>query len=190
MPSDKFTRGFGLLENFLSMQRMKKAQSIIKKQRKKGRILDIGCGSYPFFLINSNFSEKYGINQEIIDNELKDLNLRLFNQNICIEPDLPFIEEFFDVITMLAVVEHLSYNEAYNILKECYSLLQYYGILIITTLAYWSDTLLKIMAKFHIVSPEEIGEHKSTFNLQEIFNFLHREKFKKNNIEKGYFEFF
>lgn len=190
MVSAGTTRGFGILEDFLSLRRMKIAQKLIEKHGKNGSILDIGCGSYPLLLINSNFNEKYGIDQVITDTKLKHLNISLVKHNIHVDGKLPFNNDYFDVISMLAVIEHLEYNQAYKIIKECYSILKKKGILIITTPAKWSDYPLKLMAKLHFVSPEEIKEHKKVFTLSELNQVLLKANFKQNNIQKGYFEFF
>lgn len=65
MVAERTTRGFGILEQFLSLRRMRKAQELITKHGKKDSILDVGCGSYPTLLINSTFNEKYGIDKVI-----------------------------------------------------------------------------------------------------------------------------
>jgi uncharacterized protein (TIRG00374 family) len=184
------TRGSGLLEQFFSTQRMKKAQKLIKKHDKNGRILDIGCGVYPYFLINTDFEKKFGIDQGIENKTLKQKRIYLKNHNICEDIDIPFEKESFDVITMLAVIEHLEYDQTTEIIKNCYSLLKKSGILIITTPAHWSDPLLKIMAKLNIVSSEEINEHKHAYSMKELNNLLLLSNFKPENIQKGYFEFF
>ena len=189
MPLVRITRGYGLLENFLSIQRMKRAHKLIKKNNKKDVILDIGCGSYPLFLINSNFNQKYGIDQAINNTEIKGLNLIIRRFNISIDSKLPFKKNYFDVITMLAVIEHLDNEQISWILKECYSVLKKNGVLIITTPAKWSSFLLKIMAKLHLISDEEIKEHKSTLNLKELKNMLLMANFNQRKIQKGYFEF-
>lgn len=190
MPSEKITRGFGILEKFLSILRMKRAHKFIKKNEKNGAILDIGCGSYPLFLLNSNFKIKYGIDQEIKNIELKNQNLILINHNILSDSKLPFQRNFFDVITMLAFIEHLEYNQILRIIKECYNLLKKDGFLIITTPAKWSDLLLRLMAKIHLVSPQEIKEHKNAFTLEELKEILFNAKFEKKKIRIGFFEFY
>ncbi|MFX1316873.1 MAG: class I SAM-dependent methyltransferase [Promethearchaeota archaeon] len=190
MVSVRLTRGFGLFEDFLSQKRMKIAKNLIKKHNKSGSILDIGCGSYPLFLINSNFNEKYGIDKEILDVKIKHLNLSLIKHDIHLDGKLPFQHNFFDVITILAVIEHLEYNQIYKIVEECYSKLKKNGILIITTPAKWSNYPLKLMAKLYLVSPEEIKEHKNAFRLSELNQILLKANFKQSNIQKGYFEFF
>ncbi|MFX1275776.1 MAG: flippase-like domain-containing protein [Promethearchaeota archaeon] len=187
---ESVTRGFGLLEKFFSIQRMKIAQKLIKKHDKKGTILDIGCGMYPFFLMNADFEEKFGIDQEIEDRKIKTHNLILKNHNVCEDLDLPFENDSFDVITMLAVLEHLEKDQVSRILTKCYDLLKKDGILIITTPAHWSDLLLKIMAKVHLVSPEEIEEHKQAFRMVELNDLINYSNFKQESVQKGYFEIF
>jgi len=184
------TRGFGILENFLSIQRMKIAQKSIKKHNKTGKILDIGCGTYPLFLINSEFEEKVGIDQILNPIEIKDLNLSLKNYNLTEEKVLPFHKNSFDTITMLAFIEHIDPKKVDSLLKNCYNLLKKEGILFLTTPAKWSHLPLKIMAKFRLVSPDEIREHKQTYYLNELVKKLKEAGFEYKNIEKGYFEFF
>ena len=190
MPSERVTRGFGLLEKFLSIQRMKEAKKLIKIHNKKGTILDIGCGSYPMFLLNVSFNKKCGIDQEIIEKEFKHLRLYLKNQNILKNPKLPFSKNYFDVITMLAVIEHLNFEHLKKILEQCYCILKKDGILIITTPAKWSELFLSVMAKIHLISSEEFEEHQNVFNFNELIQLLIAANFKRYKIEKGYFEFF
>ena len=62
MVKKNITRGYGLLENFFAHQRTKKATRIISAHNKTSKILDIGCGIYPYMLLNSKCDEKFGIN--------------------------------------------------------------------------------------------------------------------------------
>lgn len=57
------TRGFGLLESFLSRQRGRKADSLIPIAARRGRILDIGCGVSPSFLMDVGFREKFAVDK-------------------------------------------------------------------------------------------------------------------------------
>ncbi|HBE45379.1 MAG TPA: hypothetical protein DDW17_08060 [Deltaproteobacteria bacterium] len=43
------------------------ANSFISPYLRQGRILDIGCGSFPYFLKNTEFAEKYGIDKTVSD---------------------------------------------------------------------------------------------------------------------------
>ena len=185
----KITRGNGLLEGFLSIQRMRRAQKLIKINHKNGTILDIGCGSYPLFLINSNFIKKFGFDQGIEDIEIEHLNLKIIKHIIVSGSKIPFQKGFFDVITILAVVEHLDLRILYKVFKECYSLLKKDGILVLTTPAKWSKSLLRFLAKLHVLSREEIDEHKNAYTIKELNDILVKANFKKENIQSGYFEF-
>jgi hypothetical protein len=46
-PIKRFTRGKGFFEPFLARLRAKKANRLITKDLRGGRILDIGCGTFP-----------------------------------------------------------------------------------------------------------------------------------------------
>ena len=190
MHTTNVTRGFGLLETFLSNQRMKIATKIIKDHEKNGAILDIGCGTNPIFLVNSNFRKKFGIDKEINNLEIKNQGIKLIKHDILMDAKLPFRKESFDVITMLAVIEHLNLNEVSIVLKNCYSLLKQNGIIVITTPAKWSDSLLKIMAKLNLVSKKEIEEHKISHSIKQLYEVLINANFRPEKIESGYFEFF
>ena len=59
----KVTRGHGLLERFLARKRACMANQLIPSHLRNGRILDIGCGSFPYFLLNTVFTEKCGLDK-------------------------------------------------------------------------------------------------------------------------------
>lgn len=181
---ENVTRGSGLLEGLLAKKRTAKANSLLEKS-KKGRILDIGCGSYPYFLLNTDFKEKYGIDPSLNLPSIKNINLKRMDVT---KQKLPFKDNFFEVITMLAVFEHLEYDRLNFVLKEIKRVLQKDGLLIITTPAPWSDKLLHFMAVFGLISKEEIHEHKHHYNRDKIEKMLIQANFKKNDVKSGYFE--
>ncbi len=176
------TRGTGLLESFLAKKRTAKASGLLKKAE-KGKILDIGCGSYPYFLINTNFKERYGIDPSINSSLAKNINLQKLDVT---KQKLPFKDNFFDAVTMLAVFEHLNYEKIPFALKEINRVLKKEGVLVMTTPAPWSDIILRNMARLSLVSKEEIHDHKHNLNSHVIKNYLNKGGFKK--INSGYFE--
>ena len=100
------TRGHGLLEGFLARRRAHRADSLIPQDLRAGRILDIGCGSFPAFLIGCKFHERYGLDRiAVADVEIE--GVHLVEHDVANGSGLPFESTFFDVVTMLAVFEHL-----------------------------------------------------------------------------------
>src|ERR1700694_594948 len=117
MNNNSYTRGSGLLEGFLTKQRAKKAESFIPENFRKGRILDIGCGYVPFFLTSTRFKEKYGMDPSLNATLIKQNSLKLYKAEIS-DKRLFFKDEFFDIVTMLAVFEHIEYEKLIKVLEE------------------------------------------------------------------------
>lgn len=184
-----YTRGSGLLEKFLAKKRAEMANSLIPKGSKKERILDAGCGSYPYFLLSTQFKEKYGIDPSVNLSSIKDNNIFLRKTRID-DKSFPYDDNFFDAVTMLAVFEHIDHEKLVNVLKEVKRVLKKEGIFIITTPAPWSDKLLHFMARVGLISKEEIHEHKHNHSGQKIINILEKAGFEKDKIKSGFFEIF
>lgn len=187
LKKDSVTRGTGLLENFLAKQRANKASKLFSKKTKKDRILDIGCGFYPYFLINSKFKEKYGVDPSVNLSSIKDTNIKLLKLDVT-KKKLPFNSNYFDIVTMLAVFEHINNDKLEIVLKEIYRVLKNDGLFIITTPAPWSDWLLHFMGKVRLISKEEIEDHKHNHSDVKISLLLENIGFKKDTINSGFFE--
>lgn len=180
------TRGHGLLEPFLARQRARRANHMIPDKLRSGRILDIGCGSFPYFLSHVYFQEKFAIDQLSPSAVPADIQFNTLDLNH--EPKLPFADNFFSVITMLAVVEHLNPTSLVYLFKEAYRTLKPGGIIIITTPSAWSDGLLHFMARVRLVSPEEINEHVYAYTLPLLGWYFGRAGFDMTKTRFGYFE--
>ncbi len=183
------TRGYGYFEQYLAELRAAKADSLIPNQLRGGRILDIGCGTQPLFLLSTKFNEKYGIDPSLEQVQFGD-NIKISKTDLAEGSRLPFDHEYFDVVTMLAVIEHFTKENAQNVLNEIFKILKPGGILIITTPCPWSDIILKIMAKLKLTSEDEINDHKSMHDRSSLVRDLESAGFKKKKITFGYFELF
>lgn len=187
------TRGYGLLEGFLARKRARQANRLIPPQYRAGRILDIGCGAYPFFLLHTEFREKYGLDQTLdaeSSAQLPDPNLVLIRHHIEHEARLPLQSDYFDVVTMLAVFEHIEPRVLPGLLNEIYRVLKPSGLYVITTPARWSDGLLRLMARLRLVSAVEIEEHKAAYDHAQLASIFKKTNFVMQNVRLGYFEGF
>jgi SAM-dependent methyltransferase len=183
----RLTRGHGLLEPVLARLRARQANALIPDRLRGGRILDIGCGSFPYFLSHTSFKDKFAIDQQSPTGETQSIAWHTLNLNA--EPRLPFSDEFFDVITMLAVVEHLNPTSLVSLFSEAQRALRPGGMLIVTTPASWSDGLLHAMARIGLVSKEEINEHVYAYTLPLLGWYFGRAGFDMSKVRFGYFEF-
>jgi len=182
----KVTRGSGLLEPLLARQRARMANRLIPAKIREGRILDVGCGSFPYFLAHTSFREKFAIDQHAAPPQLPDI--RWFRLDLNSAPILPFDPGFFSAITLLAVVEHLDPRRMVELFKECRRVIVPGGLLVLTTPAAWSAGLLRWMGRARLVSNEEIEEHVFAYTLPLIGWYFGAAGFEMVNLRFGYFE--
>jgi SAM-dependent methyltransferase len=188
----RIVEGCGPVDLFLAKQRYKVARWQIKSVLGNGRILDIGCGGYPLFLISIDFAEKYGLDRDIGIGDaerIKENGITLINHNIE-EEKLPFENSYFDVVSMLAVFEHIEPGRLIGIHRDIYRILKPDGMYIMTTPAFWTAGLLKFLAKLRVISDVPIKEHKGSYNYSMISSILQEACFEKDKLRFGYFELF
>jgi SAM-dependent methyltransferase len=183
----RVTRGHGLLEKFLARRRAHQANSLIPEPARSGRILDVGCGSYPTFLFNTRFAERYGVDRVTLTG-VRDGGLTLVEHDIADGSGLPFEDSFFEVVTMLAVFEHLETAALRRLLQEIHRVLRPGGLYVLTTPVRWTEGLLKLMSHLSLVSHEEVNEHKAQYSAPEVVTLLLDGGFERSNIRHGTFE--
>jgi ubiquinone/menaquinone biosynthesis C-methylase UbiE len=186
-------RGYGPFDRFLAKQRHRIARSLIESTEKKGRVLDIGCGSYPQFLMGVDFAERYGLDKVIkppVTNETRQNDIHLDHYEIEKAGKIPFDDNFFDVVTMLAVFEHIDPAKLVAIHKEIFRILKPNGMYVMTTPAFWTDRLLRFLAKIGLISKVEINEHKGSYRFSDILHVLLEASFVEYKSRYGYFELF
>ncbi len=112
--------------SYVWTKRVKKISRYIKS----GNLLDIGCAFGGFLNAASDYFTSYGIE---LSKYAGDHAKKIFGNNIHIG-DLDnhnFNRDFFSVITMIELLEHL--REPVSALTECYNLLKKNGLLVIQT---------------------------------------------------------
>ena len=192
---DTVTRGRGRLEAFLARQRARMANKLVPPELRAGRILDVGCGKQAYFLARTEFAKKYGVDKLIDDSSKKRSQVRregvtLAHFDVDANNRLPFAPETFDVVTMLAVVEHRRDDRLIVLLNEIDRVLRPGGAFIMTTPAGWTAPILTIMKWLQLVSAEEIDEHKHAYTRGDIGRLLCRTRLADYPTRIGAFECF
>jgi len=182
------TRGNGLFEGWLARMRASQANRLVPGKLREGRILDIGCGSYPYFLSHTYFKEKFALDRLDTLESLPEIHW--FNLDINKANYLPYEDNYFSVVSLLAVLEHLDPNKLVVNFREIYRILKPGGRVILTTPAAWSDRLLHWMADLRLVSKEEINEHVYAYTLPLLGWYFGIAGFALGKIQFGYFEFY
>lgn len=171
------------LEKILSTLRFEK---IIKHIPENSKILDLGCG------YNGNFLKKLcDKNHECIGLDISvDQKLNLSNTSL-IEHDLnkkfPFADNTFDVVTSLANLEHLQFPDI--VLDEVFRVLKPNGILLLTAPSIYAKPVLEFLSyRLHLISEDEIKDHKNYFCKKLLLSLCKKSGFSK--IKHRYFQFF
>lgn len=192
-PSEiKATRGSGLLENFLCRLRCWKANQLIGSEYRGGTVVDIGCGSYPYFLMKATtFKTRHGVDRVLspeVCSHCERTGVLLHSHDIEARAPLPFENGAIDVVTMLAVYEHLDSVEKHFVLSEAFRVLRPGGLMVLTTPAWWTAPILSFLGWIGFVSHEEIEEHRDLSRPSEIRGDLERSGFSSRAIDLGTFE--
>jgi ubiquinone/menaquinone biosynthesis C-methylase UbiE len=169
-----------LLEPWLRSVRIRMIQKFIPKNC---ILCDIGCGFNATFLkdISHHIKSGYGFDKKIKNFEFRNIII----QNLEISDRIPLENGSVDCVTLLAVVEHL--DDPRQIIKESYRILKEKGILLLTTPSPESKPLLEFLSfRLHIVSPEEIRDHKHYFSKGELKEIMEKTGFR--NISVSDFE--
>lgn len=189
MEGERVTRGHGLLEAFLSKLRARQANALIRPEHRRGRVLDVGCGSFPFFLSTTRFAEKYGIDKMVADGGAgRTAGVQLASHDFYKVDRLPFPDNHFDVVTMLAVFEHIRVDRLTLLLSDIHRVLKPAGSYIMTTPSGWTGPVLTTLKVARLVSSEEIDEHEDSYSAAKIRAIMARTPFQPQKTQIGYFE--
>ena len=172
------------LDYIIQSLRIRKALPYIPS---RSDILDIGCADGALFRMATN-QMKQGIGVDPgIDQEVVRPNYRLIPGTFpeCIPGKLSF-----DVITMLAVFEHLTPESQINIVKALPAYLRENGKVIMTIPSPRVDKILEWLKMVRLIDGMDLGKHHE-FDVQQVrqimgtnFSLSHFEKFQfgMNNL--------
>ena len=154
------------LEPILRWMRLRQ---VIAKVPSQSIVLDIGCGTKATFLKTIEPKIKKGVGIDFKVPEFSTPILQTFQAHL--EERLPFSDESFDVVTMLAVLEHIEYEE--EILKEIYRILKPSGKLVLTVPSIWAQPVLEFLSyRLKIVDEREIRDHKRYYDRKRLQSVL------------------
>lgn len=166
-------------DRFLQNQRMQQAKKYILSGK---RVLDIGCDEGTLFKF---LGDKLGKGVGIDPTLQQKINSGKFELIPGHFPNDLQSKEKFDVITMLAVIEHFPDKVLKNLDSDCSGFLNKKGLVIITAPSAWVDYILNVLLFLRIIDGMSLEEHHG-FKPNDTINY-----FSKNFIliKKKKFQF-
>lgn len=172
-----------ILEPILRYMRIKKVLPVIMNI-KKPILLDVGCGWEAKFLQNIEPYVEEAIGIDFKAPNLNTKKIKTIKQTIT--DKLPFDDSRFNIVTMLAVLEHI--EQPLLMAKEINRILVGGGYVIITVPSRISKSILEFLSyRLNIVNSEEIRDHKHYYNKKYIEDLFLPCGFKI--IKHEYFQF-
>jgi len=163
--------------------KFKKINSIIRKYKPKN-ILDVGCGPGTFLAQLNTDANCHGIDiakQQIIYASNKYTKKKL-KFSVCDNAFFNFPDNYFDIITSIELIEHLSSEEIIKNLKEIKRCLCKDGYLIITTPNYKSFWPILEIIISTITSQNYLDQHISKFDKGSLRKLLNNNNFLVINL--------
>ena len=153
-----------LLEPLLRRARLAKALPVIRRYP-RCTFLDVGCGWEARLLRSVEPHIAYGVGIDRKAPAIRSDKLRTIQTDL--EGTMPFGSNSFDVVSMLAVMEHLS--DPLRVLIEIKRVLRPNGTLILTVPSHAAKPVLEFLAfKLKLVNPAEIADHKRYFGRMDL----------------------
>ncbi len=152
------------LEPILRKLRIRKVLPTIRRYS-ECHLLDVGCGwDYRLLKTIAPFVKTgVGIDYKVPESE----NGKIKTIKMVMADTLPFNAESFDVITLLAVLEHLS--DPQGMIKEIARILKKNGRLVVTVPSKAAQPVLEFLSyRLKIINADEIKDHKKYYNRDEL----------------------
>lgn len=160
------------LDRFLRDWRIKKTMPYVKAN---DSILDIGCFDATLFekLKTKPIVSSIGIDPL--------LTQPVHNENYTLLPGI-FPEDLqqgrtFNIITMLAVLEHIPKEQQYQLKDNCYQYLNTKGRVIITVPSPFVDHILWVLSKLRLIDGMSLEEHYG-FKVEDVPLLFNANQFK------------
>lgn len=165
------------LEDWLAKQRMNKVARYISGQQ---TVCDVGCGyrGRLLFTLSEQFAKGYGFDVAV-DTSLNNDKIMLQAANL--NQHIPLPDNSVDVVTSLAVLEHLT--DRVQHLSEVYRILKPGGMVLLTTPTPKNKPLLEFLAfRLKVTDATEIADHKCYLTGQDLRDVLKQAHFADDQI--------
>jgi len=181
------------LEPVLRKMRISRVLPVLK-QFKECRLLDVGCGWDAKFLKSVEPYIASGVGIDFKAPDLKSVKLK--TMTVTLDNKLPFDDNSFDVVTLMAVLEHL--EKPLDILMEIHRVLEKSksvnsernssgGYLIGTVPGKMAKPVLEFLSyRLKIINEAEIRDHKRYFDKNDLTEILKTAGFKR--VKHKYFQ--
>ncbi len=153
---------------FVKIFRVIRNKKVMNYIPKNSEVLDVGCGRDFYLLDEVKDKIKSGVGIDIAVKNLKKDNITI--KKTLIFDKLPFRPGSFDVVTMIAFIEHI--DKPVKILYECNRVLRKSGIIIITTPMSRAKPFWELLVNFGFTEEKTTKDHKRYFTLEEIEKLL------------------
>lgn len=171
-----------LLEPLLRRLRL---QRVISQIPSNAKVLDIGCGRSAALLNAIAPRIDHGVGIDFKVSQAKVGNIETIPCKL--DQSLPFPDQCFDIVTMLAVLEHIEHEAP--ILQEIHRVLKNSGKLILTVPSVRAQPVLEFLAyRLKIVDEAEIRDHKRYYDRQTLHKVM-LENVPFQSFQHQYFQF-
>lgn len=175
------------LSPLISNIRHKVARSKLPRGFKPAAMLDVGCGVYPRFIIESRPGRAVGIDRKPRPEKFPE-DIEYLQQDFSVNPSLPFKDSEFDLISSLAVLEHIEPEPLTRLLSEIRRVLAPGGHFIATIPSGIGDMVLHLLSNIGLASKANLEEHQDRYNCRKITGLLKNAGFKDEELRVGRFE--
>lgn len=169
---------------FVKFFRVIRNRKVLNYIPKGSYLLDVGCGSDFYLLESAKSVIKKGVGIDIAVRNMKKSNITI--KRMSISEKLPFKDAAFDVVTMIAFIEHT--DKPGQVLAECKRVLKKGGRIIITTPMEKAKPFWEMLVNLGFTEEKTTKDHKHYFTQAEIEKLLKRNEFKilvSDNFEAG-----
>lgn len=155
------------IEPFLQWLRNTQLAPHIPDSMHGGTVIDLGCDLEYSFLRSIQDKVKLGIGVDIAPLPKKHDQLKFLQADID-DPStpIPLPSAKADMVTMLAVLEHLKYPE--HALSESARMLKPGGVLLVAVPTTLAELPLEIMARLGLVRKDMIDQHENYFTWRRL----------------------